>query len=135
MPDMVIRFPHAPMSRKAIMGAIVLAAFQMAGSAAVAQTQPHVAPPGAPPPDTCTDVQVGSAQSYDCINAQLGALARGNERFSSDLNAPVTASSPSNVVGTFNESATRSRLGPNFGKSATPYRPGVSLPPTIATPR
>lgn len=85
---------------------------------------PAPAPAGQALPGTnCTDVQVGSARSYDCVNAQLGAVARGQQKFSSDLNAPVTASSPSNTVGTFNEAATRERLGPNFGKSVQPYRP------------
>jgi hypothetical protein len=83
----------------------------------------------------CTDVQVGSAQSYDCINAQLGAVARNTQRFSSDANAPVSASSPSNVVGTFNQSATANRLGRNFGKSVTPYRPAYTPPPSLGTPR
>jgi len=115
--------------------AVLLGGALLAGLGAGAQTQPRPGPPGDAAPANCTDVQVGSAQSYDCINAQLGALARGNARFSSDLDAPVTASSPSNVVGTYNQSATRSRLGPNFGKSATPYRPSVSPPSTIATPR
>jgi hypothetical protein len=83
----------------------------------------------------CTDVQVGSAQSYDCINAKLGAVARDTQRFSSDANAPVTSSSPSNVVGTFNEGATRNRLGANFGKSAIPYRPNTANPPALPAPR
>jgi hypothetical protein len=88
-----------------------------------------------PAPVNCTDVQVGSAQSYDCINAKLGAVARGTQRFSSDANAPVTSSSPSNVVGTFNEGATHNRLGANFGKSAIPYRPSPANPPALPPPR
>jgi hypothetical protein len=104
-------------------------------SAAGAQAQPARDPAaGADGPATCTDVQVGSAQSYNCINAQLGALAHATQRPSS-TDAPLTASSPSNEVGTFNESATRERLGPNFGKSATPYRPTYVPPPTIGSPR
>ncbi len=54
-------------------------------------------------------MQVGSAQSYDCINAQLGAVATGTPRPSS-LDAPVNATSPSNVVGTFTEAGTRETL-------------------------
>jgi hypothetical protein len=83
------------------------------------------------PAANCTNVQVGSVQSYDCINAQLGAVARGTQRFSSDTDAPVGSSSPSNVVGTFNEGATRNRLGRNFGKSAIPYRPPAANPPAL----
>jgi hypothetical protein len=120
---------------KYLLQAALLGIAVLAGAPAIAPTAARPAPPGDAAPANCTDVQVGSAQSYDCINAQLGTLARGNQRFSSDLDAPITASSPSNVVGTFNESATRSRLGPNFGKSATPYRPSAAPPTTIGTPR
>ncbi len=101
-------------------------------AAGLASAQP--APPPAAPAN-CTDVQVGTAQSYDCINAQLGAVAQGTQRFSSDANAPVTSSSSSNVVGTFNQSATANRLGRNFGKSVTPYRPAYTPPPAFGTPR
>jgi hypothetical protein len=107
----------------------------LAAGGAHAQQRERATPPGGDAPANCTDVQVGSAQSYDCINAQLGAVARGTQRFSSDADAPITASSPSNQVGTFNESATRMRLGPNFGKSVQPYRPAYVPPPTIASPR
>jgi hypothetical protein len=61
-------------------------------------------------PVNCTDVQVGSAQGYDCLNAQLGAVARGTQRPSSATDAPVSASSPDNVVGTFNEAGTKETL-------------------------
>ncbi len=83
------------------------------------------------PPVNCTDVQVGSAQSYACINAQLGATAQATHRASSDTDAPVNSASPSNVTGTFNEGATRNRLGANFGKSAVPYRPPAANPPPL----
>lgn len=110
-----------------------LATLLLCAAPAMAQDiEPHDAAPP-PAPSTCTDVQVGSAQSYDCVNARLGAVARGQEKFSSDLNAPVTASDPSNRVGTFNEQATRERLGPNFGKSVQPYRP-ITTPPTAFPP-
>jgi hypothetical protein len=100
---------------------------------AFAQTQK----PAPAPPTNCTDVQVGSAESYSCINAKLGAIANGTERLSSQ-DAPVNSASPSNVVGTFNEGATRNRLGQNFGKSAVPYRPPPANPsalPGRAAPR
>jgi hypothetical protein len=80
---------------------------------------------------TCTDVTVGSAHGYDCINAQLAAATPAGYRPSSDLNAPVTAASPGNVVGTFNESGTRNRLGANFGKSVQPAVPVQNIPPPI----
>jgi hypothetical protein len=97
--------------------------------------QPVGGQPAKPDTGTCTDVQVGSAQSYDCINAQLGAVANSTQRFSSDANAPVSANSPSNTVGVFNQSATANRLGRNFGKSVTPYRPANVPPPVLGSPR
>ena len=97
---------------------------------------PAAAQQAAPQPTTnCTDVEVGSARSYDCINAQLGNLAHSTQRFSSSTDAPVSANSLSNVVGTFNQSATANRLGRNFGKSVTPYRPAYTPPPVLGTPR
>ena len=69
---------------------------------------PALAQPAAPV--NCTDVQVGSAQSYDCLNAQLGAVAHTTQRPSSATDAPVSASAPSNVVGTFNEAGTKETL-------------------------
>ncbi len=87
---------------------------------AIAQQQTH---------DTCVDVQVGSAQSYDCINQRLKAAAQAAPRTSSDTAAPYNATSPSNVTGQFNESATRNRLGANFGHSVTPQRPQQNFAP------
>src|SRR5271168_516265 len=49
-----------------------LALFALLPRLAEAQPAPV---PAAAGQDTCTDVQVGTAQSYDCINAQLRALA------------------------------------------------------------
>ncbi len=90
-----------------------------------------------PAPQTqqsCVDVKVGSAQSYDCLNQKLSAVAHNAQRPSSQ-DAPYSATSPGNVTGQFNESATRDRLGTNFGKSVTPERPAVTIPPPLATPR
>jgi len=89
---------------------------------------PALAQPAAKPaaPVNCTDVQVGSAQGYDCLNAQLGAVAHATQRPSSATDAPVSASSPSNVVGTFNEAATRETL------AARP--PPVSYPAPLPPP-
>ena len=82
-----------------------------------------------PAKQTCVDVQVGTAQSYDCINQQLKQATHQAQRFSSDTNAPYNANSPGNVTGQFNEDATRNRLGTNFGHSVTPQRPVVSFGP------
>ncbi len=98
---------------------------------------PALADPKTPPPPppggvitTCTDVDVGSAHGYDCLNAQLNNLVQGTPRPSAATDAPYSATSPSNVVGTFNEGATRNRLGANFGKSVIPSRP----PPAVYAP-
>ncbi len=82
-----------------------------------------------PARQTCVDVQVGTAQSYDCLNQQLRAAAQSSQRFSSDGSAPYNAASPGNVTGQFNEAATRNRLGSSFGHSVTPQRPAVSFAP------
>jgi hypothetical protein len=100
---------------------MIRACFLMLALTAAPAARAQAAPPAPAAADsTCTDVTVGTAQGYDCINAQLATMAHGGERPSSDKDAPVTAGSPSNVVGTFNESGTRNRLGANFGKSAQP---------------
>jgi hypothetical protein len=90
-------------------------------AATTAFAQPAASPSAAPSKDTCVNVQVGTAQSYDCLNQQFKRAAENAQRFSSDGNAPYSATtSPSNVTGQFNESATRNRLGSNFGRSVTP---------------
>ena len=93
---------------------------------ATAQTAPPVQ-------QTCVDVKLGKAQSYDCLNQQLSQMAHQAQRQSSQ-DAPYSASSPGNVTGQFNESATRNRLGTNFGKSVTPQRPAVTVPPALGRP-
>ena len=84
-----------------------------------------------PSHDTCVDVQVGTAQSYDCLNQKLQATARQTPKVSSETAAPYNADSPSNVTGQFNESATRNRLGGNFGRSVTPERPATNFAPAF----
>ncbi len=96
-------------------------------SVGAAQAAPQTSPPATQ--QTCVDVQVGSAQSYDCLNQQLQGVAREAPRFSSETSAPYSAASPSNVTGQFNEGATRNRLGSNFGKSVTPERPVQNFAP------
>jgi hypothetical protein len=83
-----------------------------------------------PSHDTCVDVQVGTAQSYACINQKLAAEARQAQKTPSAGGLP-----PANQTGQFNEDATRNRLGANFGKSVTPARPPVDYPPAFAVPR
>ncbi len=83
---------------------------------------------------TCVDVQVGSAQSYDCLNQRLQAAARQTQK-AAGVDAPYGAASPGNVTGQFNESATRNRLGVNFGTSVTPERLATSYSGAFPTPR
>jgi len=84
--------------------------------------------------DSCVDVQVGSAQSYDCINQKLQATAREAHE-ATGAEAPYNAVSPSNVTGQFNESATRERLGTNFGKSVIPQRPVTTYTGAFGPPK
>jgi hypothetical protein len=87
-----------------------------------------------PSHDTCVDVQVGSAQSYACLNQRLAAEAKEAQK-SGAAEAPYDATSPSNVTGQFNEEATRNRLGTNFGKSAVPQRPPAIYAPSLGAPK
>ncbi len=96
------------------------------------------AAPVSPAAETCVDVRVGSAQSYDCLNAQLAAVARNAPRFSSATNTPYSATSAPNVTGQFDEDATRQRLGSAFGHSVAPQRPTATYAAPFApaaTPR
>ncbi len=106
---------------------LILSMCLLPAFAAAAQAAPPPSPPATH--ETCVDVQVGSAQSYDCLNQQLQGVAREAPRFSSGTSAPYSAASPSNVTGQFNEGATRNRLGSNFGKSVTPERPVQNFAP------
>ena len=76
---------------------------------------------------SCVDVKVGTAESYSCLNQRLGAAAM-QAHSAAGGDAPYDARSPSQVTGQFNESATRNRLGANFGHSVTPPRPAASSP-------
>ena len=83
----------------------------------------------APGPDrSCLDVQVGSARSFDCITRGLRAQVQSVHPPQDDT--IVTATSPANRVGTFNQSATREYLGSSFGHSAVPQ----AHPQTTAAP-
>lgn len=83
---------------------------------------------------SCVDVQVGTAQSYECINQQLQGVARQAQK-SSSVAAPYSTQSPENQTGQFNEDATHERLGSNFGKSVTPARPATNYPGAFDAPR
>jgi hypothetical protein len=72
---------------------------------------------------TCVQVQISGQKpsAYDCLNQQLQRQAEGVTRAPQSL--PLTATSPSNQVGTFNMQGVSEQYGQNFGKSAIPYRP------------
>jgi hypothetical protein len=79
---------------------------------------------------TCVQVQVAGQgpSAFNCLNQQLQQEVEGVAPTQSKL--PLSATSPSNQVGTFNEQSLSEQYGQNFGKSATPYRPP---PPTFNT--
>ena len=81
-----------------------------------------------PSSTSCIDVRVGSARSLDCINR--GLRARAAQVHPQADASTLTATSPSNEVGTFNQSATREYLGSSFGHSAIPQpHPQTTAPP------
>jgi len=72
---------------------------------------------------SCWKVQIAGQKPspYDCLNQQLQQEVEGTSSTSPAL--PLSAGSPSNKVGTFNEQGVSEQYGQNFGKSAIPYRP------------
>ena len=72
---------------------------------------------------TCVQAQIGNEKPspYDCLNQQMQQQVRGTNAGPPSL--PLSATSPSNQVGTFNEQGVKEQYGPNFGKSVIPYRP------------
>jgi hypothetical protein len=78
---------------------------------------------------SCVDVKIGMEQYYSCLNRQLQS-GIGQHRFTS-RDAPYSAASPDPEVGSFNEAATRERLGNAFGHSVIPQRPP---PPNFSSP-
>jgi len=83
-----------------------------------------------PASPACVQVQAGgtASSSLNCLNQQLQQEVQGVAPTQSKL--PLSANSPSNQVGTFNEQSVSEQYGQNFGKSATPFRPP---PPTYNT--
>ncbi len=106
----------------ACIGGLVLLA-----SAAQAQDR-RVVLGGQPAPvasSSCIEVEIGGERtsSLDCLNQRLEHQVR---RVQPPRNiAPVDAVSPQVKLGGFNQAALRQQYGPNFGKSAIPYRPST----------
>lgn len=78
-------------------------------------------PPQIPGYQRCIEVEIGNDQSFGCLNLQL---KREVDRINPQFNIPpLDARSPGVSVGNVNEAALRQQYGPNFGRSAIPYRP------------
>jgi len=75
-------------------------------------------------PMPCVEVQIGqdSASHMDCVNDALRRVVE-REHNRPVPEAPVSANSPSNKVGAFNDAAARQMMGDAFGVSAVPQRP------------
>ena len=75
-------------------------------------------------PMPCVEVQIGqdSASHMDCVNDALRRVVE-REHNRPVPEAPVSANSASNQVGTFNEAASRQMMGDTFGISSVPQRP------------
>ncbi len=71
----------------------------------------------------CVQVNVKGEKpsAYNCLNQQLQQEVEGAGH--AEPGAPLTATSPSNEVGTFNRQGVSEQYGQNFGKSVIPYRP------------
>lgn len=73
--------------------------------------------------EPCVEVEIGSekAPAYRCLNQQLQDKADSVKPPANIPPAGVT--SPAVKLGGFNQQALKQQYGPNFGKSAAPYRP------------
>ena len=97
----------------------VIAAFSTTASFCAAS-----AAPGTAPTSTCVDVQIGDDRTpyLNCLNEELQKSVK-RERGTPQPAAPLSATSSSNQIGTFNEAAARQRMGNAFGVSPIPQRP------------
>jgi hypothetical protein len=77
----------------------------------------------------CVDVRIGQEPFFSCLNEQLRRLA--DQSHGPVAQPTVTATSPAPAVGTYNQAATRERMGTAFGVSAFPQRPP---PPVFSNP-
>lgn len=79
----------------------------------------------------CVDVTVGGYKtlSYECLGLQM-TNPQGNTAARKNLEAmtsPITRQAPTRM-GLYNQAATRTRMGTNFGTSAFPQRPPAISP-------
>jgi hypothetical protein len=79
----------------------------------------------------CVEVQIGQdiASHINCVNEALRRTVE-HEHEAPLPEAPITAQSSSNRVGTFNDAAARQMMGNAFGVSSQPQRPK----PTFTSP-
>jgi hypothetical protein len=72
---------------------------------------------------TCVQMQIAGQKPspYDCLNQQLQQEVQGVT--STEPSLPLSAGSPPNQVGTFNEQSLSEQYGKNWGHSVIPYRP------------
>ena len=74
--------------------------------------------------ETCVEVEIGGEKtlSLSCLNQHLQKQA--DQVRPTESIAPLNAtSSPSVKLGGYNETALKQQYGPNYGKSAVPWRP------------
>lgn len=105
----------------------IVCAFSMHGRAEEKKQgspQPNV---GTGAADNCVDVEIGSTKTYDCLNKKMQKQTDGVVR--PPTLPPVDAQSSDTKKGVVNVPALRQQYGPNYGKSAVPYRP---QPPSYA---
>ncbi len=70
----------------------------------------------------------GTDRGYACLNQWIARQVPNRPLPGADT---LTANSPSNAVGTYNQAATKERLGDAFGHSVVPQRPPPPVYNTI----
>jgi hypothetical protein len=100
----------------------IVLAFILAGASVARAQDVH----GADAP--CVEVQIGQdiASHINCVNEALRRTVE-HEHDAPVAQAPITAQSASNTVGTFNDAAARQMMGNTFGVSPQPQRPKSSF--------
>ncbi len=85
--------------------------------------------------ETCVEVEIGNekAPSLGCLNRRLKQQV---DRVAPSLNAPpIDARSQDIRVGVANTVAVQQQYGPNFGRSAIPFRPQQTFTNPLAIHR
>ncbi len=77
---------------------------------------------------SCADVTAGTDRGYACLNQWIARQVPARPAPGADT---LTATSPANAVGTFDQAATKERLGDAFGHSVVPQRPPPAVYNTI----